>query len=281
MEAEQADVLCQGWRLTGRQLQWLREWIAPRTRGGSSPHLGSSARRSSHPGPRAQRLGSERDQILSNPPRSYPLSGQRRQRVPGRFRRYRIGLLSVPRPFQAHYRRPVGQNLQYLVGDRSGRWLAGLVFGAAAWKCAPRDQYIGWDSRTRELHLHLVANNMRWLVLPWVRVPQLASHLLGLVAARISSDWQNKYGHRIYLLETFVERARFSGACYQAAQWIALGSTQGRSRNDSDRLLQVPCKEVYVYPLTPSFGNHLCSSHQPTYRPTEVPIHGPVDSLPS
>jgi Domain of unknown function (DUF4338) len=179
------------------------------------------------------------------------------------------------------YRRPVGQNLQYLVGDRSGRLLAGLVFGAAAWKCAPRDQYIGWDSRTRELHLHLVANNMRWLVLPWVRVPQLASHLLGLVAARISSDWQNKYGHRIYLLETFVERARFSGACYQAAQWIALGSTQGRSRNDSDRLLQVPCKEVYVYPLTPSFRNHLCSSHQPTYRPTEAPIHGPVDSLPS
>ena len=152
---------------------------------------------------------------------------------------------------------------------------AGLVFGAAAWKCAPRDQYIGWDSRTRELHLHLVANNMRWLVPPWVQVPHLASHLLGLAAARLSSDWQNKYGHRIYLLETFVERARFAGACYQAAQWIALGSTQGRSRNDRDGSLQVPCKDVYVYPLTPSFRNHLVS-HEPTSSPT---IIAPTTSL--
>jgi len=159
------------------------------------------------------------------------------------------------------YRRPVGQNIQYLARDGSGRVLACLVFGAAAWKCAPRDQFIGWDAPTRERHLHLVANNMRWLLLPWVRVPQLASHLLGLATARISWDWQHKYGHRIYLLETFVERERFSGACYQAAQWIALGSTQGRSRDDSERLLQVPCKDIYVYPLTPSFRHHLSSSH--------------------
>jgi len=159
------------------------------------------------------------------------------------------------------YRRPVGQNIQYLARDGSGRVLACLVFGAAAWKCAPRDQFIGWDAPTRERHLHLVANNMRWLLLPWVRVPQLASHLLGLATARISWDWQDKYGHRIYLLETFVERERFSGACYQAAQWIALGSTQGRSRDDSERLLQVPCKDIYVYPLTPSFRDHLSSSH--------------------
>jgi hypothetical protein len=164
------------------------------------------------------------------------------------------------------YRRPVGENVQYLARDRSGRLLAGLVFGAAAWKCAPRDQYIGWDSPTRARHLHLVANNMRWLVLPWLRVPHLASHLLGLAARRISSDWQHKYGHRIYLLETFVEQDRFSGACYQAAQWIGLGSTQGRSRNDRDRSLQVPCKDVYIYPLTPSFRNHL-SSPEPTSGP--------------
>ena len=173
------------------------------------------------------------------------------------------------------YRRPVGQNIQYLARDHSGCVLACLVFGAAAWKCAPRDQFIGWDAQTRQRHLHLVANNMRWLLLPWVRVPQLASHLLRLAAARISSDWQHKYGHRIYLLETFVERARFSGACYQAAQWIGLGSTQGRSRNDSKRLLQVACKDIYLYPLTPSFRNHLGVSN-----PTEPPIHGPVCSCP-
>jgi hypothetical protein len=176
------------------------------------------------------------------------------------------------------YHRPVGENVQYLAQDRSGRWLAGLVFGAAAWKCAPRDQYVGWDAPTRQRHLHLVANNMRWLVLPWIGVPHLASYLLGLAAARISSDWQRKYGHRIYLLETFVEQERFSGACYQAAQWIGLGSTQGRSRNDRDGSLQVPCKDVYVYPLIPSFRNHLSSPEQ-TSTLTGASTHGQDCSL--
>lgn len=155
------------------------------------------------------------------------------------------------------YRRPVGENLQYLARDPRGRLLACLVFGAAAWKCAPRDQYIGWKPRTRECHLHLLANNMRLLVLPWVKVPHLASHLLGLATARISSDWQNKYGHPIYLLESFVERDRFSGVCYQAANWVGVGQTQSRSRNDRNHALQVPCKDVYVYPLTRSFSSRL------------------------
>ena len=155
------------------------------------------------------------------------------------------------------YQRAVGENVAYIAQDRIKRVLACLVFGAAAWKCAPRDQYIGWDPTRRQAHLHGVANNMRLLVLPWIRVKHLASHLLGAVAKRISSDWERKYGHPIYLLETFVERDRFSGACYQAANWWLLGQTQSRSRNDRDRTLHVPCKDIYVYPLIGSFRDRL------------------------
>lgn len=147
------------------------------------------------------------------------------------------------------YRRPVGENLQYLAQDRAGRSLACLVFGAAAWTCAPRDQFIGWSPAARQRHLHRVANQMRFLVLPWVRVPHLASHLLGLVAARINRDWQSKYGHGICLLESFVERSRFQGRCYRAANWICAGQTQGRSRNDPERSRSGPCKDIYLYAL--------------------------------
>lgn len=155
------------------------------------------------------------------------------------------------------YRRAVGENLQYLVWDAQGRPLAALVFGAAAWKCAPRDRFIGWDSRARQAHLHQVANNMRFLIMPWVQVKHLASHLLASAARRLNADWQHKYGHRIYLLETFVQRDRFAGTCYRAANWICVGQTQGRSRNDVARTLQVPPKDVYVYPLDPRFDTLL------------------------
>jgi len=147
------------------------------------------------------------------------------------------------------YRAPVGENLQYLVRDGAGRWLAVMVFGAAAWKCASRDQWIGWDRGHRERNLGRVANNSRFLVFPWVRVPHLASHILGRIARRIATDWQHKYGHPVVLLESFVERDRFAGTCYRAANWRRVGETSGRSRQDRDRQLQVPVKDVYVYPL--------------------------------
>jgi hypothetical protein len=166
------------------------------------------------------------------------------------------------------YRRSVGENLQYLAWDRSGRVLACAVFGAAAWKCAARDRYVGWNPSSRQSNLFLVANNMRLLILPWVRVKHLASHLLGLLAGRLSSDWENKYGHRIYLLESFVDRSRFLGSCYRAANWICAGQTQGRSRNDRARLLSVPCKDVYVFPLTRQFRPVLQSL------PPGVNLHG-------
>lgn len=113
----------------------------------------------------------------------------------------------------------VGENMKYLVFDRKHDPLACLLFGSAAWKSAPRDNFIGWDAATREANLQLLTNNMRFLILPWVRVSHLASHILGQVARRISSDWMARYNHPIYLLETFVERERFRGTCYQAANW--------------------------------------------------------------
>lgn len=157
------------------------------------------------------------------------------------------------------YRSPVGENLQYLVRDQHGRPLACALFGAAAWQCADRDRHIGWDAAARTRHLHLVTNNTRLLLVPWVKVPHLASHLLGRLARRLSRDWQAKYGHPIYLLETFVEQGRFAGTCYRAANWVRVGQTKGRSRQDrSDgRHHQVPVKDIYLYPLHPRFRRGL------------------------
>lgn len=158
------------------------------------------------------------------------------------------------------YRAPVGENLQYVVREGgSGRWLAVLVFGAAAWKCAARDQWIGWERGQRERNLGRVANNSRFLIFPWVQVPHLASHILGRIGRRISADWQRKYGHPVVLLESFVERERFAGTCYRAANWCRVGATAGRSRQDRDRALSVPVKEVYLYPLQRRFRQHLAA----------------------
>ena len=151
-----------------------------------------------------------------------------------------------------HYlglRNCVGENLKYLASDRHGRVLACLLFGSAAWKAGARDQWIGWSPEQRARHLSLVTNNTRFLILPSVRVPHLASHLLGRVAARLSADWRHKYGHPIYLLESFVEQPRFAGTCYRAAGWVRVGLTTGRTRNDDGRKPRVACKALYLKPL--------------------------------
>ncbi len=143
----------------------------------------------------------------------------------------------------------VGENMKYMVYDRWNRSLACLLFGSAAWKVSSRDEWIGWTSQLRQANLLYLTNNMRFLILPWVQVPHLASHSLAGIARRISSDWIQRYGHPIHLLETFVEQDRFRGTCYRAANWIRVGQTQGRSRNDTDRTLKVPVKDVHLYPL--------------------------------
>jgi hypothetical protein len=158
------------------------------------------------------------------------------------------------------HRRTVGENLGYLVRDRTGRAVACALFGSAAWKCAARDHWIGWDRRQRATKLGFLTNNSRFLILPWVRVPHLASHLLGLLARRISADWARKYGHPLHALETFVERDRFRGTCYRAANWVRVGETRGRTRNDRDRSIQVAVKDVYLRPLGKNFRRELCAS---------------------
>lgn len=155
------------------------------------------------------------------------------------------------------YKGSVGEHVAYLVRDARGCLLACLLFGAAAWKVAPRDNYIGWKDEQRTKSLKLIANNMRFLLLN--RVPHLASHLLGMIARRVSRDWQEKYGHPIALLETFVEKQRFTGTCYRAANWVMVGQTQGRSRNDRYSRMCVPIKDVYCYPLTRHFREILIS----------------------
>ena len=157
------------------------------------------------------------------------------------------------------HRNTVGENLRYLIRDRVGRPVACALFGSAAWKCADRDAYVGWDRLTRERNLQRLTNNTRFLILPWVVVPHLASHVLGLIVRRIRADWQTKYGHPVHALETFVDRGRFRGTCYQAANWLRLGATRGRTRNDREHRILAAVKDVYLYPLVADFRQRLCA----------------------
>ena len=165
---------------------------------------------------------------------------------------------------QYHYlgvRSAAGENIKYLVRDQQGRLLGCLWFAAAAWRCKARDQFIGWDEQARQGNLPCVANNTRFLVLPWVRVDNLASHLLGRITRRITQDWQGKYGHGLCALETFVDRDRFMGTCYRAANWLRVGQTTGRTRNDVvNRGPLCSVKDVYVYPLAKNFRQALCAT---------------------
>ena len=156
------------------------------------------------------------------------------------------------------FRNTAGENLKYLVHSRNGRPLACLLFGAAAWKCGARDVWIGWDAPARERNLPYVTNNSRFLVLPWIRTAHLASHLLARIARRIQADWMVKYAHALYCLETFVDRSRYRGVCYRAANWQLVGQSTGRSRNDRHHRLSVPKKDLYLYPLAGDFRRRLC-----------------------
>ncbi len=155
------------------------------------------------------------------------------------------------------HRRTVGENLGYLFRDSRSRVVGCALFGSAAWKCAARDDWIGWNRRSREAKLGLLTSNTRFLILPWVRVPHLASHLLGCVARRLSADWRAKYGHPIVAVETFVERERFRGTCYRAANWVRVGATQGRTRNDRERRIRSSVKDVYLLALNQNFRREL------------------------
>jgi hypothetical protein len=157
---------------------------------------------------------------------------------------------------QYHYRGysgAVGENVQYLARDAHRREVAVMVFGAAAWKVAARDRFIGWSDRQRVQRLGWLANQQRFLIFPWVRVPHLASHLLALATQRLSGDWQSRYGHRIWLVESFVDQGRFAATAYRAAGWTLAGQTTGRTRQDRQRTIHTPPKTVWLRPLHPRF----------------------------
>lgn len=156
------------------------------------------------------------------------------------------------------YKGSVGEHVGYLLWDKGGNPLGCMLFGAGSWKVKCRDGYIGWDGATRQRNLYQVVNNTRFLLLS--QIPNLASYVLGRVCGRIGNDFHEKYGHRIVLLETFVEKGRFLGTCYRAANWKYVGDTQGRSRNDRGHRLRVPVKQVYLYPLERNFRKSLTST---------------------
>jgi hypothetical protein len=154
------------------------------------------------------------------------------------------------------YKALPGAQLRYFIKD-GDRILALLGFGAAAWKTASRDLFIGWDALTRKRNLHLIANNARFLILPWINSKNLGSRILSMAAKRIADDWQNRYHYRPVLMETFVEKRRFAGTCYKAANWICVGQTTGRTKIDLPKRGSAPVKSVWLYPLTKNFRKHL------------------------
>lgn len=289
----QAEISCQGRQLTGEQVKWLRNWIAEHPqwsrkrlsrelcqewdwRNGRRQLKDFAARsfleklaaralivlpplqlQRSHPRSRPDRAIAINwaTDLICEPLRDLqplqwiqPITGSEdAKRFDGCLQHYHyLGL------------RVVGENMKYLVRDHQGRDLACLLFGAAAWRVNARDQFLGWDQSQRAARLHYLTNNTRFLILPWVKVANLASHLLSQVARGLSQDWQLKYGHPVYLLESFVERRRFAGTSYQAANWLCIGQTRGRGRQGPNPLAPTEqIKDVYLYPLSPRFRQQL------------------------
>jgi len=154
------------------------------------------------------------------------------------------------------YRQIVGNHLKYIafIGERP---VACIGWGSAAWSVKSRDMFVGWDKKTKENNLHFVANNTRFLILPWISIKCLASKILALNTKRISNDWLTTYNHPLYLLETFVEQNQFKGTCYKAANWVLTGQTKGTAKRGHDHLFHGKIKDVYLYTLRKEFKQKL------------------------
>ncbi len=155
------------------------------------------------------------------------------------------------------YTQPVGEHLKYMAffNDRP---IACLTWASAPWHIGVRDRFIGWSEYVRRQNLHLIANNTRFLILPWVRVPCLASYLLAANRGHLSKDWRKLYNHPIHLIETFVDTQRYRGTCYKADNWIHVGDTTGRGKGGKSNKAVLSIKAVYVFALTKTFRGHLC-----------------------
>lgn len=207
--------------------------------------------------------------------RRFPLTSASEPRVPVRaalkgleplvFQRVSGGRLSplwnelIARYHYLGYRPLSGAQMRYLVGSADGRLLAALGFGASAWQVQPRDRHIGWNDRQRRAGLHRIVNNARFLILPWVRCPGLASRILSGILKPLRADWRLRYGYQPVLLETFVEIPRFTGTAYRAANWVRLGQTQGRGKLEKQHCQIAPLKDIWVYPLHRNFRKILCA----------------------
>lgn len=156
------------------------------------------------------------------------------------------------------YTQPVGEHLKYMVFSQ-GRPIACLIWGSSPWYIGARDRFIGWSKEAREKNLFLIANNTRFLILPWIKVPCLASHLLALNRSRLSQDWEQVYNHPLYLAETFVDPQLYLGTCYKADNWVFVGQTTGRGKLSKSHKQVLSKKNVLVYPLNKDFRKELCS----------------------
>jgi uncharacterized protein DUF4338 len=157
------------------------------------------------------------------------------------------------------YEQPVGEHLKFLVWAQ-GRPIACLAWSSAPRHLASRDRYIGWSAEARRRNIRFLAYNTRYLILPWVRVPHLASHILGKMTSQLSQDWERMYGHPVFFAETFIDPGRFRGTCYRAANWKLLGRTTGRGKASNSYKPNRPIKEVRGFPLTPRFRELLSQS---------------------
>ena len=175
----------------------------------------------------------------------------------------------------------VGESLRYLA-ELDGEWVALLSWGAASLRNGPRDRYVGWDEATKQAKLDRVVNNARFLILPWSRRPHLASRVLATNLRRLSRDWEEAYGHRVVLAETFVDTSRFRGTCYRACNWVCVGETKGWSKSGSTYRFNGQPKSVWLYPLARDFKEHLCTATSTCMRKEgfmvvdveRLPLHG-------
>jgi len=222
-------------------------------------HIELPAKKCSPPNPLGKRSKPATDILLDQS----PIPGPLRALMPIEIRQVRRTSIEslfnslIERDHYLGYTQPVGEHLKYMVFSHD-RPVACLGWSSAPWHMGPRDRFIGWSPAVRRGNLHLIACNTRFLILPWIQVPHLASHILGKMARRISVDWQAIYNHPIHYLETFVDQERFAGTCYRAANWQHLGQTTGRGIKDKVHKVTLAIKDVLGYPLTRDFRKRLC-----------------------
>lgn len=221
-------------------------------------HIELPACKQAPPNPLARRTRPATDFLVDPSPLRGPLGALQPLVIRQVRRTGEEGLFNglIERYHYLGYRQPVGEHLKYLVCTQD-RPIACLAWSSGPWHMGPRDRYIGWSPAVRRQHLHLLAYNTRFLILPWVRVPHLASHLLGRMARQLSADWQTVYGHPIHYLETFVDRDRYKGTSYQAANWLCLGQTTGRGIKDKQHRVTLSIKDVLGYALSRDFRRRL------------------------